>query len=88
MLFAYTVLCAEVVDAQLPMFERATVVKNARILIGDGSVIEKGSLLIQKGRIAAIGRTVKAPLFAQRIDATGKTVTPGLIDAWSALGLT
>ncbi|MCH8252480.1 MAG: amidohydrolase family protein, partial [Planctomycetes bacterium] len=88
MLFAYTVLCAEVVDAQLPMFERATVVKNARILIGDGSVIEKGSLLIQKGRIAAIGRTVKAPLFAQRIDAAGKTVTPGLIDAWSALGLT
>lgn len=87
-IFAYAGLCAEAVDAQLPMFEKATVVKNARILIGDGKVIEKGSLLIQKGRIAAIGRTVKAPLFAQRIDAAGKTVTPGLIDAWSALGLT
>ncbi len=45
--------------------------------------IENGTLLIENGRIAAVGRDVAVPQGAQRIDATGRFVTPGLIDTHS-----
>lgn len=69
------------------LFERPLAVVNARILTVDGSVIEQGALLVKGGRIEAIGSDVKPPLLAKTVDAAGKTVTPGLIDPWSVLGL-
>ncbi len=45
--------------------------------------IEGGTLLIENGRIAALGRDVTIPAGAQRIDACGRFVTPGLIDTHS-----
>ncbi|MCH8967391.1 MAG: hypothetical protein IID43_06900, partial [Planctomycetes bacterium] len=72
------------VEAQL--FDRALVIRNARIVTMAGPVIERGSILIKGGRIAAIGPEVDAPFFSRTIDVDGKTVTPGLIDAWSSLG--
>lgn len=72
------------VRAQL--FDRATVIENARIVTMAGEPVEKGEILIKGSRIAEIGADVKAPLFSKRIDAKGATITPGLIDAWSALG--
>lgn len=53
-----------------------------------GPVIEGGTVLIRDGRIAAVGRDVAVPADAQRIDATGKVVTPGLVNAATELGLT
>ncbi|MCH7632283.1 MAG: amidohydrolase family protein [Planctomycetes bacterium] len=61
-------------------------IRNARIVTMDGSVIERGSIVIKGGVITEIGAEVKAPLLSRTIDAAGKTVTPGFIDAWSALG--
>jgi imidazolonepropionase-like amidohydrolase len=55
----------------------------ARIFDGTGkAVIEKGTIVVVDGRIAAAGPSdkVKAPKGAQRIDASGKTITPGLIN--------
>jgi imidazolonepropionase-like amidohydrolase len=55
--------------------------EGARLIIGDGRPpIESGALLVQDGRIAAVGRRgeVKAPAGATRIDLTGKTVMPTL----------
>jgi len=56
----------------------------ARIFDGSGkAVIEKGTIVVQDGKIAAIGRSskVKLPKGAQTIDVSGKTLTPGLINA-------
>ncbi len=73
-----------VVRAQL--FDRATVIENARIISMSGPEIENGSVVIKGGRIQAIGSSVKAPMFASKIDAAGMVITPGFVDAWSALG--
>jgi imidazolonepropionase-like amidohydrolase len=54
----------------------------ARIIDGSGRPpIEKGTLLIRDGRIEAVGKRVKLPAGVTRIDATGKTIIPGLINA-------
>jgi imidazolonepropionase-like amidohydrolase len=54
----------------------------ARIIDGTGKpAIENATLLIRNGRIEAVGRRVKVPAGAERIDATGKTIIPGLICA-------
>ncbi len=53
-----------------------------------GPVIEGGTVLLRDGKIVAVGRDVSVPADAQRIDATGKVVTPGLVNAATELGLT
>jgi imidazolonepropionase-like amidohydrolase len=57
------------------------VIENARVIIGDGAVLDRGSVVIAGGRIIAVTEDpVDAP-GAERIDASGGTVLPGLIDA-------
>ncbi len=54
----------------------------ARIIDGSGKpAIEKATLLIRQGRIEAVGPKIKLPSGVERIDATGKTIIPGLINA-------
>jgi len=54
----------------------------ARIIDGTGKpAIERGTLLIQNGHIAAVGKHVRVPAGVETIDATGKTIIPGLINA-------
>ena len=56
----------------------------ARIIDGTGKpAIEKATLLLRNGRIEAVGTSVKLPAGAQRIDASGKTIIPGLISGHS-----
>ena len=49
--------------------------------------IEQGTLVFDQGRITAIGRRVKIPAGAERIDVSASHVYPGLINAYSSLGL-
>jgi len=53
-----------------------------------GAPIPNGTVLIRDGRIVAVGANVAVPAGAQRIDATGKWVTPGLFESSTNLGLT
>jgi len=53
-----------------------------------GAKIDNATVLIRDGRIAAVGTNVAVPAGATRIDAAGKWVTPGLIDAAGQMGLT
>lgn len=64
------------------------VLEGARLIIGDGRVIESGTLIVDDGRIAGVGRPadVRPPRGANRIDLTGKTVMPALIDAHMHMG--
>ncbi|MAB10418.1 MAG: amidohydrolase, partial [Hyphomonas sp.] len=61
-------------------------ITNATILDGEGAKIEDGSLLFQDGKISAIGADLEAPEGATVIDASGRWVTPGIIDNHSHLG--
>jgi imidazolonepropionase-like amidohydrolase len=62
-------------------------ITNARIVTVSGATIENGTVLIQDGRIAAVGASVSVPSGAERIDAKGLSVYPGMIDAATNLGL-
>jgi imidazolonepropionase-like amidohydrolase len=62
-------------------------VMNARIVTVSGATIENGTILIQDGRIAAIGANVSVPASAEKIDGRGLSVYPGMIDAATNLGL-
>ena len=54
----------------------------ARIIDGTGkAVMEKATLLVRNGRIEAVGPSVQVPAGVERIDVTGKTIIPGLINA-------
>jgi imidazolonepropionase-like amidohydrolase len=63
------------------------VIVNARIELGDGKVIEKGSVYVKGDRIEALGESVNAPAGTESVDATGMTVYPGFIDAYTTRGL-
>lgn len=57
---------------------------NARIIDGTGGPpLERATLLVHDGRIVAVGRSVKVPAGAERINAAGKTIIPGLISGHS-----
>ncbi|HEY5908294.1 MAG TPA: amidohydrolase family protein [Vicinamibacteria bacterium] len=62
-------------------------ITGARIVTVSGPVIEKGTLVVSGGKIAAVGPSVAVPAGAKVIDATGQTLYPGLIDGLTALGL-
>jgi imidazolonepropionase-like amidohydrolase/ABC-type polysaccharide/polyol phosphate export permease len=64
-------------------------IRNARIFVGDGKVIENGSVLVRAGKIAAVydGEPPSAKsLNAETVEAAGKTILPGLIDVHVHLG--
>jgi imidazolonepropionase-like amidohydrolase len=59
----------------------------ARVVTVSGGVIENGTVVIQNGKIAAVGAGVPVPSGAERIEGRGMTVFPGLIDAATGMGL-
>ena len=64
------------------------VITNAEIhTMGPEGTIKHGSLVIENGKIRAVGPSVAVPASARRIDARGKIVTPGLMDSLSQIGL-
>jgi imidazolonepropionase-like amidohydrolase len=71
----------------VPFPSRTTVIRNVNIMTAAGPMIRNGSILLQNGKIAAVGQTVDAPSDAVVIDGAGKYVTPGIIDVHSHLGV-
>lgn len=80
------VLCAIAVSAVGQT--RAVAFVGARIIPIVGAPIEDGVLLIQNGKIVAIGdaRTVRLSSDVQIVDMKGKTIMPGLVDTHSHIG--
>lgn len=73
---------------QAPVSVQDTIaITNARVLPVSGPAIERGTVLIRGGRIAAVGPGVQVPAGAQTIDAAGKVVTPGLLDSATQIGI-
>jgi imidazolonepropionase-like amidohydrolase len=65
----------------------ATLIQNATILTITHGNIEHGSVLIQDGKIVAVGTDIKAPAGATVIDANGQFVMPGIIDCHSHIAV-
>ena len=62
-------------------------ITNAKVYPVSSAPIQNGTVLIRDGKIVAVGANVTIPAEAQRIDASGKWVTPGLVNAATQLGL-
>jgi imidazolonepropionase-like amidohydrolase len=62
-------------------------ITNARIVTVSGPTIERGTVIIRNGLIAAVGENVNAPADARPIDGAGLTVYPGVIDANTTLAI-
>src|SRR3954468_12786712 len=71
----------------VPFASRTTVIRNVNLLTAAGPLIRNGAILMQNGKIVAVGATVDAPSDALVIDGGGKYVTPGIIDDHSHLGV-
>ena len=56
-------------------------ITNGKIVTVTGETYENGTVLVEKGKITAVGANVSIPADAEVIDVKGGWVTPGLIDA-------
>ena len=70
-----------------PMAAQTIAITGATVHPVAGAPIENSTVLVRDGRIVAVGVDVQIPDGAERLDATGYVVTPGLIDVGSVLGL-
>ncbi len=75
---------ASLVETQTRPAPGAVLYEGARLIAGDASpTIANGALLVENGRVTAVGArgSVSAPSGAARVDLTGKTVMPALVNA-------
>jgi imidazolonepropionase-like amidohydrolase len=84
-LLALASAAATLGSATLPA--QSVAITGGRVFPVSGAPIDNGTVLIQDGRITAVGANLPIPAGAERIDATGKWVTPGLINPATQLGL-
>jgi len=70
--------------------QSTTAFEGARVIVGDGRVIENATLVVDGARIAQAGRTadVRVPAGAKRVNLAGKTVMPMIIDTHVHLSAT
>jgi imidazolonepropionase-like amidohydrolase len=82
----FVLLLIPIVSAQRSAIDTYAIT-NTRIVPVSGATIERGTVVIRNGLIAAVGANVTAPPDARVIDGTGLTVYPGLIDSYTNLAL-
>ncbi len=71
------------------MRNRAALFNNAKIFVGDGTVIQNGAVLVRNGKIAEVFQTPPSntkSLNADIVESSGKTIIPGLIDMHVHIG--
>ena len=65
-----------------------TAYEGVRVIVGDGSVIENATLVVAGDKIAQVAKDARAPAGAKRVDLSGKTVMPMIVDTHVHLGTT
>jgi imidazolonepropionase-like amidohydrolase len=63
-----------------PLGQPVTAYEGARVIVGDGRVVENATLLVGGDKIVQVGRDVRVPDGATRVNLSGKTVMPMIID--------
>ena len=79
-IFALAALCSSMAFGQA---RGEVLIKNATVLTAARGTLEGTDILIRDGKIARIGKNLSAGSTAKVFDATGKFVSPGIIDAHS-----
>src|SRR4051812_5817439 len=79
-------LCSALV-CSLSLAAQTIAITGGKILTVSHGVIDNGTILIDNGKITALGTTVAVPAGAKVLDARGKVVTPGFFDGGDLLGL-
>jgi imidazolonepropionase-like amidohydrolase len=62
-------------------------IEGATVWRAPGDKLEGATIVLRDGKVAALGKDVKAPADARRIDGRGLVVTAGLVDAYTTVGL-
>ncbi len=83
----FLLLCVCLVVTVSSVRAEELVIRNGTILTITRGTVEKGSVLIRDGKIVEVGKTVHASPSARVVDAAGKYVMPGIIDAHSHIAL-
>ena len=89
--FRFLVFVFSLVFSAIPTFAQNApnvyAITDAKIVVGDGKIIEKGTIVLRDGLIVAVGKDVKAPADARILSGEGLTVYPGLVDASAKTGM-
>ena len=70
-----------------PLAPEKIIIQNASVYDGDGGELLETDILVDNGKIIAIGKDLPFSNEFRGIDATGKWVTPGIIDIHSHMGV-
>ena len=73
--------------SQAQVQKGSVLIKNATVLTVTKGNLESSDVLVQNGIITQLGKNLTAPAGVNTIDATGKYLMPGIIDAHSHVGL-
>ena len=82
-----SVVAAIVAGAFTSATAQTVAIVGGKVYPVSGAPIENGTVVITNGKISAVGTNVPIPAGAQRIDATGKIVTPGFVNSSTQLGV-
>jgi len=85
----FTSACSGQVERQSPQTTGVTLFEGARLITGDGSApIENSAFIVDNNQFTAVGRRgeVQVPPGAARVDLTGKTVMPTMVDLHGHIG--
>ncbi|MGE0042567.1 MAG: amidohydrolase family protein [Vicinamibacterales bacterium] len=74
--------------APLPAAAQTTAFVGARVIDGTGRVLERATVVVRDGQIEAVGPDVPVPAGATRVDLTGRTLMPGIVNAHGHVGST
>ncbi|HTL96122.1 MAG TPA: amidohydrolase family protein [Gemmatimonadaceae bacterium] len=85
--FAAAVCTAAAIAPVSTLAGQTIAITGGKVYPVSGPPIENGTVLIKDGKIVAVGANVTVPSDAEKVDASGKWVTPGLVDAETQLGL-
>ena len=80
-------LSAALIAAPATLAAQDLAIRNATILTITNGDIQRGTIVVRNGKIAAVGANVTVPAGVRVIDGTGKFVMPGIIDAHSHAAL-
>ncbi len=65
----------------------SVMLRGATVMTASGDILENGSVLFEDGRIVAVGQGIPVPEGCEVVDASGRWITPGLIDTHSHVGV-
>ena len=79
--FTLSMLACVALTATAPAFGQDVTITNARIVVGNGNVIERGSIVVRAGKIVSVTPGGPSASSGKTIDAKGMSAMPGFIDA-------